>query len=131
MKEIEAIRAALAAGPTPGPWDLEPEADAALIAACNFATMAAVLAHIDEQAGRIKQLLVALDGQRSMNDSLSDTLDYLHGLTPEKAAMLRVDAERYQAVRRGQKWSVIDGIGDTLRAEQLDEAIDAAMKETP
>lgn len=36
------------------------------------------------------------------------------------------DAERYQALRRGQKWSVIDGIGDTLRAEGLDEAIDDA-----
>jgi DNA-binding protein H-NS len=42
---------------------------------------------------------------------------------------LRKDAERYQALRRGQKWSVIDGIGDTLKAEGLDEAIDdAAIK---
>jgi hypothetical protein len=45
---------------------------------------------------------------------------------------LRVDAERYQALRRGQKWSVIDGIGDTLKAEGLDEAIDdAAIKGEP
>lgn len=42
---------------------------------------------------------------------------------------LKADAERYQQLRRGQHWSVIDGIGDTLRAEQLDAAIDAAMKE--
>ena len=40
---------------------------------------------------------------------------------------LRKDAERYQQVRRGQKWSVIDGIGATLRGERLDDAIDAAM----
>jgi hypothetical protein len=40
---------------------------------------------------------------------------------------LRKDAARYQALRRGQKWSVIDGIGDTLRAEGLDEAIDTAI----
>lgn len=35
------------------------------------------------------------------------------------------DAERYQLLRRGQHWSVIDGIGDILRGEALDAAIDA------
>ena len=44
---------------------------------------------------------------------------------------LRKDAERYATLRRGQKWSVVDGIGNTLRAEELDAAIDAAMKGTP
>jgi hypothetical protein len=37
-----------------------------------------------------------------------------------------VDAERYRLLRRGQQWSVINGIGDTLRGENLDAAIDAA-----
>lgn len=41
------------------------------------------------------------------------------------------DAERYRLLRRGQHWSVIDGIGDTLRADDLDAAIDAVMAETP
>ncbi len=36
------------------------------------------------------------------------------------------DAQRYRLLRRGQKWSVIDGIGDTLRGDVLDAAIDAA-----
>jgi len=36
------------------------------------------------------------------------------------------DAERYRMVRRGQQWSIINGIGDVLRGEDLDEAIDAA-----
>lgn len=36
------------------------------------------------------------------------------------------DAARYRLVRRGQHWSVIDGIGNDLRAEALDAAIDAA-----
>jgi len=40
------------------------------------------------------------------------------------------DAERYRLVRRGQHWSVINGIGDTLRAEALDAAIDAIRKES-
>lgn len=37
------------------------------------------------------------------------------------------DAERYRLLRRGQRWSVIDGIGDALRAAQLDSAIDTAL----
>jgi len=39
-----------------------------------------------------------------------------------------VDAQRYRELRRGQKWSVVNGIGDTLRGDDLDAAIDAAMK---
>ncbi len=38
------------------------------------------------------------------------------------------DAARYRCIRRGQHWSVIDGIGNELRAEALDTAIDAAHK---
>ena len=34
------------------------------------------------------------------------------------------DAARYQLVRRGQHWSVIDGIGNYLRGEALDAAVD-------
>lgn len=39
-----------------------------------------------------------------------------------------VDAQRYRLVRRGQHFSVINGIGDTLRGEALDAAADAAMR---
>jgi ClpP class serine protease len=38
------------------------------------------------------------------------------------------DAARYRLLRRGQQWSVINGIGDMLRSEVLDAAIDAAIK---
>lgn len=41
------------------------------------------------------------------------------------------DAARYRLVRRGQHWSVINGVGDTLRAEELDAAIDAAHPAVP
>ncbi len=41
------------------------------------------------------------------------------------------DARRYRSVRRGQHWSVINGIGDTLRAETLDAAVDAIAQEQP
>ncbi len=45
-----------------------------------------------------------------------------------RIAELERDAARYLAVRRGQKWSVVDGIGNHLRAEALDAAIDAAIR---
>lgn len=37
-----------------------------------------------------------------------------------------LDAERYAIVRRGQHWSVIDGLGDPLTGDRLDAAVDAA-----
>lgn len=37
------------------------------------------------------------------------------------------DAERYRQVRRGQHWSVIDGIGDVLRGDGLDAKVDAII----
>lgn len=44
-----------------------------------------------------------------------------------------IDAKRYRALRRGQAWSVIDGVGDDLRGEALDAAIDSreAMNDRP
>ncbi len=42
-------------------------------------------------------------------------------------AELRRDAERYRLLRRGQHWSVIDGIGDTLRGNELDSSVDARL----
>lgn len=47
----------------------------------------------------------------------------------EAAAAYKRDAERYRLLRRGQKWSVVNGIGETLRAEQLDDAIDAQLSQ--
>jgi len=42
-------------------------------------------------------------------------------------AELRRDALRYRLLRRGQHWSVINGIGDELRADDLDAAVDAKL----
>ena len=44
-----------------------------------------------------------------------------------RVAELEKDAARYRLLRRGQKWSTVDGIGTVLRAETLDAAIDAAI----
>lgn len=46
-----------------------------------------------------------------------------------EVARLRKDAERYAVVRRGQHWSVIDGIGDPLTGDRLDAGIDAVIAE--
>lgn len=43
----------------------------------------------------------------------------------EPAGGDKEDAERYRLVRRGQHWSVLNGIGDILRGEELDAAVDA------
>lgn len=46
----------------------------------------------------------------------------------KEMAELRRDAERYRLLRRGQHWSVIDYIGDPLRGEVLDAAVDARLE---
>ncbi len=53
---------------------------------------------------------------------------YTRPPAPEQAEVVK-DAQRYRNLRRGQKWSVIDGCGDTLRADALDAAIDAIAME--
>lgn len=39
----------------------------------------------------------------------------------------RAEAARYQLLRLGRYWSVINGIGDELRGEALDAAVAAAL----
>jgi len=73
---------------------------------------------------------------------LSDAQAALQALAAEKEAEIaalklqietgplystRLKAKRYELLRRGQQWSVINGIGDTLRADELDAAIDSAL----
>ncbi|WP_454710994.1 hypothetical protein [Cupriavidus nantongensis] len=47
---------------------------------------------------------------------------------PAYIGELRRDAARYRWLRRGQTFSVVDCIGNDLRAEELDTAIDAALR---
>ncbi|AMU17215.1 hypothetical protein A3203_30885 [Burkholderia cenocepacia] len=49
-----------------------------------------------------------------------------YGTMLDRCNAAEEDAERYRCLRRGQHWSVLNGIGDTLRADELDTAIDAA-----
>lgn len=47
--------------------------------------------------------------------------------TPMVPEDIAKDAERYRIIRLGRYWSVIDGMGDTLRADELDAAVDASI----
>ena len=67
-------------------------------------------------------MAVVCDPANKCLDPDADTIEH----HPEMESNAK-DAERYQLLRRGQHWSVIDGIGDTLRADTLDAAIDEAM----
>lgn len=61
---------------------------------------------------------------------LPDGIYSLYLAPPAQAAdSVQEDAARYRLLRRGQHWSVIDGIGNDLRAEALDAAVDAARKQ--
>lgn len=69
-------------------------------------------------------MAVLLDPQNEIVDPAAD-----HLATHPKFDAAAKDAERYRLLRRGQHWSVVDGIGDTLRADALDAAIDAVTEE--
>lgn len=87
-----------------------------------------VLRHLHQvlQGGSIGRVIwgmyILLSKENEFIDPNADTLE----LHPELVAAGK-DAERYREVRRGQHWSVINGIGDSLRADALDAAVDSAL----
>lgn len=113
-------------------------------------TIIALLAHIDAQQARIADLKAKLQLADDVQEPLLDRLASLEKAVAnslggpyymdmpdggsvtleEQLQRMAKDAARYRQLRRGQQWSVIDGIGDALRAGDLDAAIDAAMQPT-
>ena len=93
-----------------------------------------VLRHIHEllQAGSIGRVIwgmyVLLDPENELIDPDADTLE-----PHPDIAQAEIDAKRYRALRREASWIVIDEIGDDLRGEALDAAIDAreALNDQP
>jgi hypothetical protein len=78
-------------------------------------------------------LLVRADRKKTWEDLIEGRYQ-IHEAYRDKKVPRYEDAEevllcarRYRSVRRGQHWSVINGIGDELRADALDAAIDAAI----
>ena len=81
----------------------------------------------------IPELIEALKAHRLPHDTPSQLADsfrigWMACRELAQADSVQEDAARYRLLRRGQHWSVIDGIGNDLRAEALDAAIDAARK---
>jgi hypothetical protein len=127
--EIARIRAALEAGPTPGPWKFEPGSfsneDALIgkmgfvfegavyndngqyIAACNPAAMTAVLGHIDAQAAEIERL------QGVCNKQSADEVRLTHQLTiaaqaAEIERLREIIADCRDAAPTPAQWSEAD-----------------------
>ncbi|MDF3081090.1 hypothetical protein [Burkholderia sola] len=92
----------------------------------------------DEQRDKIERAEACLrnTGRKDNRDAANGLLDVLiaYPLLPtpstEATDSDKICAERYRCLRRGQHWSVINGSGDTLRADELDAAIDAARAAT-
>ena len=97
--------------------------------------------HNDDQCGRALRHLLQLADRASLSrvvfgcavmldpankcvDPAADTIEH-HPDVVNNAK----NAERYLKVRRGQHWSVVNGIGDALRDEALDAAVDAWVLE--
>lgn len=81
------------------------------------------LPHWDGPQRAVAALFAACDPQTIT--SICTALQEAHA----ELDALRADAERYRLLRRGQRWSVVNGIGDVLRADALDAAIDIAREE--
>ncbi|SAJ89159.1 hypothetical protein UA11_04034 [Burkholderia multivorans] len=92
------------------------EADAKVIAELRAALEAA--------AADKRELFALLPGPYYM-----DPPDGGDVLLIEQLRRMAKDAGRYRLVRRGQKWSVVNWIGETLRADQLDAAVDLALSQ--
>ena len=65
---------------------------------------------------KIMELLDEIDALKAANRDLQLHFD---------AAIM--DARRYQEVRTGRRWSVINAIGDELKAEALDSCVDTIL----
>lgn len=69
----------------------------------------------------IKRLVADINGPTYMGEPVPPSPAVAQGHTDDA-----MDAKRYRLLRRGQKWSVIDGIGNVLRGADLDNAINKA-----
>lgn len=77
--------------------------------------------------GKIEDLIAERDELRAALTAVSDSLDYLHGMTPQQAAELRKNAERYRKICEvpGALDAFTAAYYNTQTQEQLNAAVDA------
>jgi len=73
-----------------------------------------------EETSALVELLRAIEATPSAPTAVEPTAEQSSVVEPQ-------DEDRYQLLRRGQHWSVIDGVGDVLRGDDLDAAIDSIL----
>lgn len=81
---------------------------------------------IAENSGGLSRVIGAAGILLNPKNNLIDPDDDCIELHPDILAEVK-DAERYRLLKRGQHWSTVNGAGDTLRGEALDQAIDAVL----
>lgn len=95
---------------------------------------------LDDVAGTSLKAQRELKELRDTLNAVSDALDYLHGMTPQQAADVRKDAERYRWLRANtgeivtSAWDCMmfhGGVGNDEDGAALDSAVDAAMAAAP
>jgi hypothetical protein len=106
---------------TPGPWRLDSAIHDAELLAVKYVSEHGMNFYIADQVGGRRK------GESFHDKSECEANATLIAALRNAAEELVRDARRYRSVRRGQHWSVINGIGDELRADALDAAIDAAI----
>ncbi len=79
-----------------------------------------LLAEINQLLTEIAHLKAAQDAFVEVGFEIAAERD---AAREERDALLK-DAERYRLLRRGQHWSVVNGLGDVLRGAELDSAVD-------
>ncbi len=88
------------------------------------------VAFVDERAiswlaSRINAKTAHITTRLSKEKSFERPLALYAAPLPEQVAQDKEHAENYRLIRRGQHWSVVDGIGNTLRGDDLDAAVAA------
>lgn len=79
-----------------------------------------------ERVARVQNAkLMAMIGTPEGFQKLREVMDRYEALSPTPSST-KEDAENYRLIRRGQFWSVIDGMGNVLRGDSLDNAVRAA-----
>ncbi|RWA55327.1 hypothetical protein AU476_07405 [Cupriavidus sp. UYMSc13B] len=138
----DALQAALLAAPlaeslqgdTAGAYDAKNEVGLSLRdydrIEAEAARMDAPQCHVPEDVQKSIKYLGLVSGPGFLHaKELRPLYDWLQNATPPATGADDArDAARYRIVRRGQHWSVVDGIGNTLRAEALDASADAALR---